>query len=665
MILQNNQIEIATSGDPIYVYPLPGSQHYNELMGDEYIALKFSHTSLASIPLGSYVTYEGKTFELWQTPNIRKINDTNYEYDCVFHGLKDRLSYHVFVEQANDKTNCKTEFTMTAKPIEFIRMVIAAISERIGITVAEGIINAEDIEKTISFNNQSIREALDLIADTYSSEWNLYYSDGYIIDFGEVLYDDEELVLDYGEGNGIKSGVSITPENRPQIKRLWVQGGERNINYDTYLTYALAQYIGLTKSNRLILPFNADGYTPSLGDGMSTSIKYDVRKKLFGPFRYVRLCYRSDSSFTELAKDYEADYGFDETSEDVREYNLDTNGRFIERANSDAIYEQSFTNEEIYPSKVCNVYSCTITEGSGDDLGTFTITVRLKKYYTPNKTTNAFYIYNEDLGTMSNIGTLKLDTTVPLMIDTEDVYYITEAGVGYCVYARCYFGKTTYIGHNQYSYGYYDSAYVRFAYMPINIMKYNWTFDHNEDFPDYASLVAPGEKEVVVFQSGMLAGKEFEIQTIDDVPNVTIGDTYVTIVCLRQEVDNITMPEETTGYTAEEGDTFAVYGCLMPNSYLMDAEVNLLKSAVQYMAENEDQLYKFNGDLDSLWVQYHLSDKSKLLVPGQKVSNSDFSQSGMKITQVTTDLTDETNRNVSFSSGRKTETIGSRIKRLV
>lgn len=654
-MIDNNIVIIGNKiHEYIYVKPTNDSRHINELMGDNYIKLSFYSTSLIEVPIGASVNYNDEVYKMYQTPKVTKENSSSFRYDCTFYGLKSLLKNYIFVEQNNDKTNCRQSFTMTANPVEFIRMVISAIKENEGgYNVEIGDVTVDNSEKNISFDGVTIYDAINIIADEYGTEWNLrYYNNKYYLDFGEQYITSETLVLDYGERKGLRSGVSITPESQPQIKRLWVQGTERNIDFQTYLPSSLSQYYGLTKSNRLILPYKTSSYT-------SNTIKYDSVKKLFGEFRYERFSYfgKNDSggeiAYTESFV-FPADYGFNENSESVREYEIDSRGRYIERKreNDYNVYQSSYTNDKVYPSKVCDVHTCVVNNDETDEkYGTFNVVYKLKNYY--KRSTNVYLedIYSKD-APHNYIGLAKLNEAV--QIDTSDYYTVLNNGRN-TIYCRVYFSGIidcqigTSVGTNH---TYTDTGYVKYGEIRVNFNPF-WVLDHVENFPNYNL----NNKPVMVFQSGMLIGKEFEII------NIIKDESKVTFKCNRQDIDNIVMPETVAGYNAKSGDKFAVFNVDLPVEYLARAEYELLKESVRYMSENEEQRYSFTGELDPLWVQNNQSDKSRLLRLGQSVVNNDFKQYGMKITKIETSICDEYKKTIEFSNGRKNESMSSKLRR--
>lgn len=124
---------------------------------------------------------------------------------------------------------------------------------------------------------------------------------------------------------------------------------------------------------------------------------------------------------------------------------------------------------------------------------------------------------------------------------------------------------------------------------------------------NYEDYLIEGETMTVRFQSGMLAGKEFEVKYVHEAKNVGTSQAQAArrFEIVPQEIDGQTMPNAT--FAPQAGDTYAVFGCMLPDAYLCDDETksgaswDMFRSAVKYMFDNEDVQFSFTGELDGLW----------------------------------------------------------------
>lgn len=154
---------------------------------------------------------------------------------------------------------------------------------------------------------------------------------------------------------------------------------------------------------------------------------------------------------------------------------------------------------------------------------------------------------------------------------------------------------------------------------------------------DYGQYQIAGETPSVIFQTGMLAGKEFNLATY------TSGTKKDTLKCERQEdggwlvelcpaeIDGITMPDKDSGYVPAQGDKFKVFGIQLPDEYICDngtrsgAEWDMLRHAVRYMHEHEEQRYTVTGELDEIYAKRNWESISDRLVLGGYISFTDRS----------------------------------------
>jgi hypothetical protein len=135
---------------------------------------------------------------------------------------------------------------------------------------------------------------------------------------------------------------------------------------------------------------------------------------------------------------------------------------------------------------------------------------------------------------------------------------------------------------------------------------------YDNDIPgnlNFEDCLIEGEKMTVIFQSGMLSGKEFEVKYIH------IGRKFEIV---PQEIDGITMPDGGV-WMPKVGDTYAVFNIQLPEAYICDnatrtgASWDVFREAVKYLYEHEDKMFTFTGTLDGIWA------KKRWLTVGGKI----------------------------------------------
>lgn len=122
---------------------------------------------------------------------------------------------------------------------------------------------------------------------------------------------------------------------------------------------------------------------------------------------------------------------------------------------------------------------------------------------------------------------------------------------------------------------------------------------------DYEKYRIGEEPMTIRFQSGMLVGKEFDIQKYYHEAKGEKAARRFEIV--PQEIDGQIMPNDT--FAPAIGDTYAIFNCTLPDAYICDnstktgAEWDMFRAAVRYMFDNEEMQFSFTGELDGLWAK--------------------------------------------------------------
>lgn len=205
------------------------SVRYRSIMQDNSLTLNFSTVEPVSVPVGSYCTFEGQRYTLFYPENFKKHNTRNFEYTLVLHGSQEALKLFKFKDLSAKPYRLKFPLTATAEV--FLQLLVANMNEHDSGWSAGDCIVADD--KLISFNHEYCYDVLNRVAQEFNTEWEIEHK---TIHLRKVeKFKSDPLALSYGKGNGFKSGVGRTNEGDKQpIGRLYVQGGERNIDYSQY-----------------------------------------------------------------------------------------------------------------------------------------------------------------------------------------------------------------------------------------------------------------------------------------------------------------------------------------------------------------------------------------------------------------------------------------------
>lgn len=150
---------------------------------------------------------------------------------------------------------------------------------------------------------------------------------------------------------------------------------------------------------------------------------------------------------------------------------------------------------------------------------------------------------------------------------------------------------------------------------------------------DFSNYRITGETMTIIFQSGILAGKEFDIvQTDTSLTGYIHSERKFKLV--PSEIDGQIMPNST--FTPSVGDTYAVFHCAMPDAYISDnatktgASWDMFKEAANYLYEHEDNRFTFKGEIDGIWAKENwLSVGDKIRLGGYILfSDANFAPDG-------------------------------------
>lgn len=139
------------------------------------------------------------------------------------------------------------------------------------------------------------------------------------------------------------------------------------------------------------------------------------------------------------------------------------------------------------------------------------------------------------------------------------------------------------------------------------------------------NLIA-GQTMTIVYQGGMLTGKEFEVKYTHE------GRVFEIV---PKDIDGFAMPGGV--YIPVIGDTFVVFGCSLPDAYVCDnvtktgASWDMLREAVAYMYEHEEEKYSYGGQISPIWLKEEWATVSEKIKLGGYCSLTDPENGGVLI----------------------------------
>lgn len=259
------------------------SNLYRALMQKPQLILKFSLPEYIDFPVGTWCEFENEVFTLNSEKNLTKNGKRNIAYNMTLGGDEDRLALY----KMRNSVDGRLKYSMCAKPSELVEEVVKNLNKREGADVWSVGTCIESTEKTVEFNHVYIDAAIQSIADTFETEWEIA---NHVISLHKVEYFKQDpLPLSYGRGNGFVPGLGrTTSTDQAPIKRIYTQGGTRNIDRSKYggVDSDFPEYV--ITSAELRLPPNqtleyegrtyktdSDGYFVERTDKVSTAVKED------------------------------------------------------------------------------------------------------------------------------------------------------------------------------------------------------------------------------------------------------------------------------------------------------------------------------------------------------------------------------------------------------
>ena len=215
------------------------SYSYEAIMAEDTLNLYFSYPGYLEIQVGTWCDFYGKRYSLKKDSNFKKKGERNFEYTLILETAKaDAMMWKVRHIADNS-----IKFAYTAKAHEHLRLLVENLNRRdIGWKIGDCI---EGTDKVINYNHTYILDALNQLADTYETEWQITDK---TVHLRKVEYNkNNPLKLSYGKGHGFKVGVGRESGDIPP-EIVLVETSDRNINYSTYG----AKYLLLPKAKTLV-----------------------------------------------------------------------------------------------------------------------------------------------------------------------------------------------------------------------------------------------------------------------------------------------------------------------------------------------------------------------------------------------------------------------------
>ena len=191
--------------------------------------------------------------------------------------------------------------------------------------------------------------------------------------------------------------------------------------------------------------------------------------------------------------------------------------------------------------------------------------------------------------------------------------------------------------------------------------------------PNYNNCLIGGETVTMIFNSGMLAGKEFNIanQGTETQP-IVIKNNKIKIQ--PADIDGIVMPDKPsahggTGYEPRVDDEFGIFHVMLPQQYVEEAEMELLLNACEYLYKHGDVEVQFSATFDPIWAKKNWEGIHGLIRLGGYVKYYDEDMTHgvsklMRILSIKTYLNNPHSPEITLSNSSVSQSVSSELRKI-
>lgn len=174
---------------------------------------------------------------------------------------------------------------------------------------------------------------------------------------------------------------------------------------------------------------------------------------------------------------------------------------------------------------------------------------------------------------------------------------------------------------------------------------------------DFSKRIIAGENMTIIFQTGQLAGKEFDVKYIHDKRKFELVP-----------INNNGLIYPQGNIIPAVGDKYAVFHMRMPDSYISDAENEALQETVKYLWEGEQPQYSYRWQLDGNYAKRNWGAIRGFLNIGYFVRFSDLQflpdAVDVRIVTVKEPYNDPQSPEITIANNVSSQTIGSIINEI-
>lgn len=197
-----------------------------EVQADNVLSLGFTLYEHVSIDVNDYVEFCGERYWAVEKYEPTEKSSVEWEYSVRLYGIESLIKRFLVLNNADDEN--EAVFTLTARPVDHVRLIVKCINDGMGTTNWKvGSVEGTD-HVVIRYEGKYCDEALKELAEAVGVEW---WIEGETVNLSRCEWG-SAVVLGYGEG--LTSLEQDKADNAKFYTRLYPIGSSRNIDRERY-----------------------------------------------------------------------------------------------------------------------------------------------------------------------------------------------------------------------------------------------------------------------------------------------------------------------------------------------------------------------------------------------------------------------------------------------
>lgn len=198
-----------------------------EIQADNVLSLGFTLYQFVAIDVNDYVDYAGERYWAVERYNPAEKSSVEWEYDLKLYGIESLIKRFLVLNNTDDEN--EAVFTLTARPIDHVRLIVKCINDGMDNTTNFKVGSVEGTDNVvITYEGKYCDEALKELAEAVGVEW---WFDGETVNLCRCEHG-SPIGLGYGEGlTGLEHDKA---DNVKFYTRLFPIGSSRNIDRELY-----------------------------------------------------------------------------------------------------------------------------------------------------------------------------------------------------------------------------------------------------------------------------------------------------------------------------------------------------------------------------------------------------------------------------------------------